>query len=51
MAGAVSAYEATLVGDQLGGDNKWFSSVLAADGNIYGIPLQPRHLKRECLCA
>ena len=38
MADAVSAYEATLVGDQLpGGDWKWWGG-LAADGNIYGIP-------------
>ena len=38
MADAVNAYEATLVGDQLPGDQKWSGGVLAADGNIYGIP-------------
>ena len=38
MADAVSAYEATLVGDELPGDAKWYGGVLAADGNIYGIP-------------
>ena len=38
MADAVSAYEATLVGDQLPGAGKWEGGVLAADGNIYGIP-------------
>ena len=39
MADAVSAYEATLVGDQLpAGDGKWIDGALAADGNIYGIP-------------
>ena len=36
MADAVSAYESTLVGDQLPGDYKWQGGVLAADGNIYG---------------
>ena len=38
MADAVNAYEATLVGDELRGDTKWSGGVLAADGNIYGIP-------------
>ena len=38
MADAVNAYEATLVGDQLSGDDKWIGGVLAADGNIYGVP-------------
>ena len=40
MAGDVSAYEATLVGDQLPGGNKWHGGVMVADGNIYGIPLR-----------
>jgi hypothetical protein len=30
--------QATLVGDQLPGGGKWAGGVLAADGNIYGIP-------------
>ena len=38
MADAVTAYEATLVGDELPGDDKWRGGVLAANGNIYGIP-------------
>ena len=41
MADAVKAYEATLVGDQVPGIPglaKWNGGVLAADGNIYGIP-------------
>ena len=38
MADAVSGYEAALVGDQLRGAAKWRGGVLAADGNIYGIP-------------
>ena len=46
MADAVSAYEATLVGDQLPGDNKWDGGVLAADGNIYGIPYNATQVLR-----
>ena len=39
MADAVSAYEATLVSAELPeGRDKWTGGVLAADGNIYGIP-------------
>ena len=38
MADAVNVFEATLVGDQLPGNVKWSGGVLAADGNIYGIP-------------
>ena len=38
MAGAVNAYEATLVGGELPGDYKWNGDALAADGYIYGIP-------------
>eukprot|EP00964_Phaeocystis_antarctica_P035555 scaffold20309_cov64-Phaeocystis_antarctica.AAC.2 len=34
----MNAYEATLVGAELPGDYKWSGGVLAADGNIYGIP-------------
>ena len=30
--------KATLVGDELPGHWKWVGGVLAADGNIYGIP-------------
>ena len=33
------AHEAKLVGGELSGrDGKWYDGVLAADGNIYGIP-------------
>ena len=46
MADAVSACEATLVGDQLPGDYKWSDGVLAADGNIYGIPVHPTQVLR-----
>ena len=46
MADAVNAYEATLVGDQLPGDQKWSGGVLAADGNIYGIPRDATQLLR-----
>ena len=46
MADAVSACEATLVGDQLPGDYKWSDGVLAADGNIYGIPVHATQVLR-----
>ena len=46
MADAVNAYEATLVGDQLPGDLKWSGGVLAADGNIYGIPCNATQVLR-----
>ena len=46
MADAVSAYEATLVGDELPGDAKWSGGVLAADGNIYGIPYNATQVLR-----
>ena len=46
MADAVSACEATLVGDQLPGDYKWSDGVLAADGNIYGIPFNATQVLR-----
>ena len=46
MADAVNAYEATLVGDQLPGDQKWSGGVLAADGNIYGIPCDATQVLR-----
>ena len=38
MADSVKVCETTLVGDQLPGGRKWQGGVLAADGNIYGIP-------------
>ena len=34
--------ESTLVGGELPGDYKWVGGVLAADGNIYGIPFKAR---------
>ena len=40
------AYEAMLVGDQLPGDTMWSGGVLAADGNIYGIPYNATQVLR-----
>ena len=46
MADAVNAYEATLVGNLLPGGDKWSGGVLAADGNIYGIPYDATQVLR-----
>jgi hypothetical protein len=46
MADAVNSYEATLVGAELPGDRKWQGGVLAADGNIYGIPYSATQVLR-----
>ena len=47
MADAVDSYEAALVGAELpGGNGKWGGGVLAADGNIYGIPFDATQVLR-----
>ena len=46
MASNVNAYEATLVDGQLAGSAKWRGGVLAADGNIYGIPFSATQVLR-----
>jgi hypothetical protein len=38
--------QATLVGDELQGNGKWHGGVLAADGNIYGIPFNATQVLR-----
>ena len=41
-----STQKATLVGNELPGDFKWNGGVLAADGNIYGIPCSATQVLR-----
>ena len=46
MADLVNIFEATLVGGELSGDDKWSGGVLATDGNIYGIPYNATQVLR-----